>query len=105
MSLETILNLSLDAPFTLHGESATYTPAGGSPVTVTVIPRHPDEIIGLTDTPIQTATMLFDIRVSELADPDDGDVIAYKIVNYLVSGEPRREDDRGKIWTIETRPQ
>ncbi len=48
------------------GEPATYTPANGSPVTVTVIAKRPDREIDVGVSGLQVATQQADIRVFEL---------------------------------------
>ena len=54
---------------------AIYTPAGGDPMTVRVIAKRPDDIVGFGDTRIHTATAVFDIRVSEVPAPAEGDTL------------------------------
>ena len=58
------------------GEPATYTPANGSSVVVTVIAKRPDREIDIGVSGLQVATQQADIRVSELPPgADRGDVL------------------------------
>jgi hypothetical protein len=54
---------------------AIYIPTGGDPMTVRVIAKRPDEIVGFGDTRIHTATAMFDVRVSEVPAPAEGDTL------------------------------
>ena len=82
---------------------AVYTPAGGDPMTVRVIAKRPDEIVGFGDTPIHAATAIFDVRVSEVATPAEGDTLEVGGDTYVIQGEPVRDRDR-LIWSLDTRP-
>lgn len=81
---------------------ATYTPSGGGPVSVRVIARSPDEIVGFGDTRIHAATAVFDVRVSEISTPTDGDILEVGGEAFVVQGQPERDGDR-LIWTLDTR--
>jgi len=83
--------------------AAVYTPAGGAPVTVRVIAKRPDEIIGFDETRIHAGTALIDVRVSEIAEPRSGDRISLDGEDYVAQGEPVRDAER-LIWTLEARP-
>ena len=48
------------------GEAATYTPANGQPIAVTVIAKRPDREIDVGVSGLQLPTQQADIRVSEL---------------------------------------
>ncbi len=88
----------IDACFENLGVEATYTPQGGSPVTVKVIAKRPDEVVGFGETRIQAETTVFDVRISEVAPPQAGDMIAFDGATYLIQGEPRaenRQEDTG----------
>ena len=86
-----------------------YTPAGGAPRTVRVIARRPDQIIGLGETRIHTATAVFDVRVSEVPAPAAGDALVIPASGpgtgetVVVQGEPRRDRER-LVWTLDARP-
>ena len=94
---------AVDACFRHLGRDAVYTPDGGEPVTVRVVARRPDEIVGLGDTRIHAGTTLLDVRVSEIAEPRPGDRLVIDGEDYLVQGEPVRDAER-LIWTLEACP-
>jgi hypothetical protein len=48
----TVFQGAVDATFAAFGIDATYTPMGGDPVTVRVIARRPDTIVGFGETRI-----------------------------------------------------
>ncbi len=85
------------------GRDAVYTPDGGEPVTVRVIAKRPDEIVGLGETRIHAGTALFDVRASEIAEPRPGDRLTVDDEHYLVQGEPVSDAER-LIWTLEACP-
>ena len=79
---------AVDDCFRHLGRDAVYTADGGEPVTVRVIAKRPDEIVGLGETRIHAGTTLFDVRVSEVAEPRPGDRLVIDGETYLVQGEP-----------------
>ena len=64
---------AVDATFAAFGIDAVYTPAGGEPVSVRVIAKRPDTIVGFGETRIHAETATFELRASEVADPHQGD--------------------------------
>ena len=94
---------AVDDCFRHLGRDAVYAPDGGEPVTVRVIAKRPDEIVGFGETRIHAATTLFDVRVSEIAGPWPGDRLSVGGEDYLVQGEPVRDAER-LIWTLEACP-
>ena len=94
---------AVDGCFRHLGRDAVYTPEGGEPVTVRVIAKRPDEIVGFDETRIHTATTLFDVRVSEVAEPRPSDLLSIDGEDYLVQGEPVSDAER-LIWTLEACP-
>lgn len=102
MAISDLLALSEDTAFAQLGEEATYTPTGGSATSIKVMPIRPDEIIGVAETRVHTATAVFEVRVSEVANPLEGEPIVFDGTNYTIKGKPTREDPRRRIWTIET---
>jgi len=86
------------------GADATYTPAGGAPVAVRVIPRQADAETGWQEMRIVLPTTIFLVPVAALAAaPVTGDTIAYGGSTYAVQGAPVR-DERRLRWTVEARP-
>ena len=94
---------AVDDCFRHLGRDAVYTPDGGEPVTVRVIAKQPDEIVSFDETRIHAATTLFDVRVSEVAEPRPGDRLSVAGEDYLVQGEPVRDAER-LVWTLEAYP-
>jgi hypothetical protein len=93
----------INACFERLGVDAAYTPAGGDSITVRVIAKRPDEIVGFGGTRIHTETAVFDLRVSEVATPRPGDRLTVAGSEYVVQGEPDRDPER-LVWTVETYP-
>lgn len=89
-----------DSLFSKLGMAATYQPEIGDGLLVTVVPRRPDEVVGLGETGIATEVTLFDLRVSKVEEPKAGDVIEYDGTSYRITGTPRRDIHR-LIWTVE----
>ena len=101
-----VLDAVLD---TLFGDptiarDALYAPTGGEAVSVRVVVRRPDEIVGFGETRIHTETTVFDVRTSEVADPRPGDRLTLNGVDYVIQGEPERRDPDRLIWTLDVRP-
>jgi hypothetical protein len=68
----TVFEGAVDATFVAFGIDAVYTPAGGDPVSVRVIARRPDTIVGFGETRIHAETATFELRASEVASPRPG---------------------------------
>jgi hypothetical protein len=66
-----------------------YTPAGGDSVTVHVIAKRPDEIVGFGDTLIYTETAVFNARASEVEAPRPGDILMVNGSEYVLQGDLR----------------
>ncbi|MBK8909222.1 MAG: hypothetical protein IPM60_15480 [Rhodospirillales bacterium] len=90
----------------LFGDSNLATDAvcapGGGALDVRVVSRRPDEVVGFGDTRIHTATAVFDVRVSEVSMPVDGDVLEVGGERFVVQGEPVKDQD-GLVWTLDVR--
>ena len=100
-----ILQGAVDDAFELQGIAATFTPSGGSGVSVKVLPAEEDELVdvpGLSSR-IQTETNVFDLRASEVAAPKAGDALVAGGSSYTVAGK-RRLDPRQLIWRLDVRP-
>jgi hypothetical protein len=100
----TVFAGAVDATFAALGIDAVYTPAGGEPVSVRVIARRPDIIVGFGDTRIHTDTAAFDVRASEVANPRPGDQLTVDGETFVIQGEPERRDPDRLVWTLDTRP-
>jgi hypothetical protein len=69
----TVFRGAVDTTFAAFGIDAVYTPAGGEPVSVRVIVRRPDTIVGFGETRIHAETASFEVQTSEVASPRPGD--------------------------------
>jgi hypothetical protein len=88
----TVFQGAVDATFAAFGMDAVYTPAGGEPVSVRVIARRPDTIVGFGETRIHAETATFELRASEVARPHPGDLLIVDSQTFVVQGEPERRD-------------
>ena len=95
---------AIDAVFVRFGVDAVYTPDGGGAVSIRVIARRPDEIVGFGDTRVLTETALFEVRASEVATPQPGDRLTVAGAEYVIQGEPERRDPDRLVWTLDVRP-
>jgi hypothetical protein len=74
------------------------------PVSVRVIARRPDTIVGFGETRIHAETATFELRASEVASPHPGDLLIVDSQTFVVQGEPEHRDPDRLGWTIDTRP-
>jgi len=100
-----VLDAAIDALFSdpTIARDVLYVPADGEAVSVRVVVRRPDEIVGFGETRIHTATTVFDVRTSEVADPRPGDRLTLDGVDHAIQGEPERRDPDRLIWTLDVR--
>lgn len=95
----------VDTMFWVHGQAAIYTPSGGDPVDVLVIPKRPDEIEDFQGVQVVASKNLFDVRKSEIAEPAEDDQIDWNGSTFLVIGKPVCKDSDRLIWTLSTSEQ
>ena len=100
----TVFQGAVDATFAAFGIDAVYTPAGGEPVSVRVIARRPDAIVGFGDTRIHAETATFELRANEVANPRPGDQLTIGGETFVVQGEPERRDPDRLAWSLDVRP-
>ena len=81
----------------------TFTPDSGAPIAVRVIVRRPDRIVAFGDARLASESAMFDLRVSEVADPRPGDQLEVSGRSYILFGEPVRDAER-LVWTVSARP-
>jgi hypothetical protein len=94
---------TVDETFAAFGIAALYTPAGGEAVSVRVIARRPDTIVGLGETHIHAETATFEVRASEVANPRPQDQLTISGKTFVVQGEPGRRDPDRLVWTLDVR--
>jgi hypothetical protein len=95
---------AVDATFEAFGIDAVYTPAAGESVSVRVIAKRPDTIVGFGETRIHAETATFEVRASEVADPRPGDQLTIGGETFVVQGAPERRDPDRRVWTVDARP-
>lgn len=91
------------ATFAAFGEEILYRPAGSAERSIRAIVRKPDTIVGVYDTRISTATMLMEVRASDIAAPRRGDTILYQSTSYEVQGTPQADVQR-LVWSLKVVP-
>jgi hypothetical protein len=83
---------------------AVYRPGGvGDGIPVRVMRRQPDRIESFGETRLASSTTTFDLRASEVAEPEAGDTIELDGRTVIVQGTPLL-DAEGLVWTLDTRP-
>jgi hypothetical protein len=87
-----VFQSAVDATFEAFGINAVYTPAGGEPVSVRVIARRPDTIVGFGETRIHTETATFELRANEVANPRPGDQLTVAGDTFVIQGESEQRD-------------
>jgi hypothetical protein len=72
----------------------------GDGMPVRVIRKSPDEVVGFGSSRTVVATVLIDVRVSEVASPVSGDTVEIDGTVFEIIGTPVR-DALGFAWTCE----
>lgn len=103
MSLEIAAALAVDTQFEAFGKPATFRPAAGAPIAVTVDMRRPDaradSILGPAPSAINVQTVTIEVRVSEIAAPSKNDQFTVAGVDYLINEKPQTLDPERLVWT------
>ena len=76
---------------------------GGEAVSVRVIARRPDTIVGFGETRIHAETATFEVRASEVASPRPDDQLTVGGETFVIQGEPERRDPDRLVWSIDAR--
>jgi len=71
----------------------------GPPVTVRVIRKSPDQIAEYAEARMILPSTMVDVRVSDLPEPEAGDMITIQGEDFIIQGQPRRDRER-LVWTI-----
>lgn len=103
MTFKDAAGRSVNSIFSRLGEDATFTAAGGQPLTVRAVRRQPDEILDVASSRIHTATDIFLLRVAEVSNPKAGDALQLGTESFVIQGEPQREQ-HGLVWKLEAYP-
>jgi len=89
-------NMAADATWAYQGV--------GTPLSCRVILKRPDDMTEFGGARIISDTVIADVRVSDVADPQPGDVIVIGADYYTVQGKPSRDRER-LVWTMELEPE
>lgn len=82
------------------GEAATYTPGGGSAVSIRAIRAAPEVLTGFASASVKASVDAFLLRVADVAAPAAGDALSIGAEVWTVQGVPVRSPD-GVTWRIE----
>lgn len=74
MTIADAFSSAIDAAYAVHGEAATYVPRDGASVAVTVI-YGIEPGAGAFDSGTRQTDAVLSVRVSEVADPKQGDTV------------------------------
>jgi hypothetical protein len=77
-----------------------YTPVSGTARTIRAVIKSPDRIVDVREMAIHTPTLVVDVRVSDVPDPNEGDTLSIGALTYVVQGEPVR-DTENLVWTLD----
>lgn len=90
--------------FRSFGQAATYTPAGGDAVAVTVIFSRPTEDGGFGEAGFRGRVASAELRLAEVASPAKGDTLEVDGTVYVVAAAPEI-DSLGLVARLALRPQ
>ena len=83
------------------GVAAIWKPGGTPPgVAARVIRKSPDATESFGRTSVVLPTLVLDVRKSDVASPQDGDVVEIASESFRVVGEPMI-DSLGFVWSCE----
>jgi hypothetical protein len=85
------------------GSSATFTPDGGSPVSLTVVHSRSSDAVALGAAQIMADIHFVRIRVADVTLPASGDQIEIAGVSYRLNAAPEL-DAQGVVWTCSIEP-
>ena len=81
-------------------QDIVYTPVAGTPKTIRAVIKSPDRIVDVREMAIHSPILVVDVRVSDIATPQEGDTLTIGTLLYAVQGEPVR-DAENLIWTLD----
>lgn len=83
---------------------ATWRAGGTDPgITVRVITRQPDQVVGFGDSRAVLPTMLIDVRRSQVPEPASGDTVEIDGETFEIIATPSIDSLR-LVWTCEAAP-
>jgi hypothetical protein len=103
MSIKMQFREALNTLFQHLSTPALYKPAFGEEISISVITKHPDMVLGLREVSILTSTQIFEIRVSELSECKEEDTLEVEGILYQFLSPPRK-DLHHLLWIIEGTP-
>lgn len=84
--------------------AATWRAGGaGAGISVRVVTRRPDQVVGFGDSRAILPTLLIDVRRSEISDPGSGDTVEVDSEIFEVIATPTIDGLR-LVWTCEAAP-
>jgi len=94
-----------DACFAAFGRGVAYQAGGYGPgLTVTVIPLVQEHEVLLDGAALERDGQVYEVRLSEVAEPKKGDVITLNDgARLIVQGRPAL-DEEGLVWRLDVRP-
>jgi hypothetical protein len=96
-------NLAVTVSYQGRSVRAGAQSMNGGGTAVRALVRRPDRDLQFGDIAIHAATSVFEIRVSEVESPAEGDTIVLDGETFIVQGNPTRDAER-LVWSIDTRP-
>ena len=92
---------AMDDLFADPNMAASVTYQGRS---IRALVRRPDRDVQFSGIAIHTATLVLEVRVSEVASPQAGNVVEVDGESFIVQGNPSRDAER-LVWTLNMRPE
>lgn len=89
--------------FAALGDEVPYRPASGGETTITVSPAAADRLTAFATTRAQSPAAVFEVLVSDLAQPEVQSEIDFKGTTYKIKSF-RRKDDERLIWLLDCYP-
>ena len=89
----------INACFRTFGQDATYQPTGGGSLTVRVILGQATEVSGLFDAGLAAPAHVADVRITEVAAPQTGDLLIVDGATYIV--RQARQDAERLVWRLD----
>ena len=92
---------AMDDLFADPNMAASVTYQGRS---IRALVRRPDRDVQFGGIAVHAATLVLEVRVSEVASPQAGNVVEVDGESFIVQGNPSRDAER-LVWTLNMRPE